>query len=113
MFMGGDRAAATTRVRARFAVSFLVSFSYVRPGSSGHSRPCHRRSQTATTHGEHGPTDLESVLVATPREFESRILRFCDQALVSATGLTSTGYSDEGVRALRNPATASADNPAC
>jgi len=44
------------------SVSFLVSFSYARPGSPGHSRPCHRRSQTATTHGERGPTDLESVL---------------------------------------------------
>ena len=43
------------------SVSFLVSFSYARPGSPGHSRPCHRRSQTATTHGERGPTDLESV----------------------------------------------------
>ena len=43
-------------------VSFLVSFSYVRPGSPGHFRPCRRRSQTATTYGEHGPTDLESVL---------------------------------------------------
>ena len=43
-------------------VSFLVSFSYVRPGSPGHSRPCRRRSQTVTTRGEHGPTDLESVL---------------------------------------------------
>ncbi len=47
--------------RARSVVSFPVSFSYVRPDSPGHSRPCHRRSQTATTRGEHGPTDLESV----------------------------------------------------
>jgi hypothetical protein len=52
-------------------VSFLVSFSYVRPGSPGHSRPCRRRSQTVTTGGERGPTDLESVLGATPQEFES------------------------------------------
>ena len=59
-------------------VSFLVSFSYVRLGSPGHSRPCHRRSQT-TTHGEHGPTDLESVLGATLQEFESLILRHPDQ----------------------------------
>jgi hypothetical protein len=43
-------------------VSFLVSFSYVRPGSPGHSRPCRRRSQTVTTGGERGPTDLERVL---------------------------------------------------
>jgi hypothetical protein len=57
------------------SVSFVVSFSYVRPGSPGHSRPCQRRSQTATTDGEHGSTDLESVLGATPQEFESLILR--------------------------------------
>jgi hypothetical protein len=56
-------------------VSFLVSFSYVRPGSPGHSGPCRRRSQTVTTRGERGPTDLESVLGATPQEFESLILR--------------------------------------
>jgi hypothetical protein len=31
--------------------------------------------------GEHTPADLESVLVATPREFESRILRHTDQAV--------------------------------
>ena len=64
------RAADDLRVRVhrpsagRAAVSFPVSFSYVRPGSPSHSRPCHRRSQTATTHGEHRPTDLESVLGA-------------------------------------------------
>jgi hypothetical protein len=58
------RALDPTTARARPVVSSLVSFSYVRPGSPGHSRPCHRRSQTATTHGEHGPTDLESVWVA-------------------------------------------------
>ena len=44
-------------------VSFPVSFRDVRLGSSGHSRLCHRRSQTAMTHSEHGPTDLESVQV--------------------------------------------------
>ncbi len=48
-------------------VSLLVSFSYVRPGSPGHSRPCRRRSRTATTHREHGPTDLESVLATSLR----------------------------------------------
>jgi hypothetical protein len=75
------RAAQRLSPQARSIVSLLVSFSYVRPGSLRHSRPCHRRSQTATTHGEHEPTDLESVLGATPREFESRILRHADQAL--------------------------------
>jgi hypothetical protein len=53
--------------QARSVVSLPVSFSYVCPGSSGHSRPCYRRSQTVTTHGEHGPTDLESVLATTAR----------------------------------------------
>ena len=47
--------------RPRSVVSFSVSFSYVRPGSPAHSQPCHRRSQTATTHSEREPTDLESV----------------------------------------------------
>ncbi len=52
----------TVKPAARSVVSLLVSFSYVRPGSRRHSWPCHRRSKTVTTHGEHGPTDLERVL---------------------------------------------------
>jgi hypothetical protein len=64
-----------TSARARSVVSSPVSFSYVRLGSPGHSRPCHRRSQTATTHGEHGSTDLESVWLAYVR----RGVRFWEQ----------------------------------
>jgi hypothetical protein len=63
--------------QARCVVSLPVSFSYVCPGSPGHSRPCYRRSQTVTTHGEHGPTDLESVLAATAKPPELAALARC------------------------------------
>src|SRR5262249_27268263 len=39
---------------------------------------CSGRSRTVADAGEHRPTLLESVLGATPREFESRILRHAD-----------------------------------
>lgn len=63
-----SRQACTPVHRPRSVVSFLVSFSYVRPGSPGNSRPYHRRSQTAATHSEHGPTDLERVWLRTSAE---------------------------------------------
>jgi hypothetical protein len=74
-FAPGEAVGLPAIVKHQRADQALVSFSYVRPGSPGHSRPCRRRSQTATTRGEHRPTDLESVLGATPQEFESLILR--------------------------------------
>jgi hypothetical protein len=58
--------------------SHSLRFESVR-GGTGPGRSC--RSQTALTQHERSPvTDLESVLGATPREFESRILRSSDQA---------------------------------
>jgi hypothetical protein len=70
-----DGVPSPVKRRGRSVVSLPVSFSYVCPGSPGHSRSCRRRSQTATTHGEHGPTDLESVLVTamTPRHGSGRL----------------------------------------
>ena len=44
------------------AVSFPVSFSYVRRGPPGHWLPRQPWSQTSLTHDEHTATDLESVL---------------------------------------------------
>ena len=60
-------------------VSVLVSFAAVqgRPRRTGPSRSY--RSQTALTYSERTSADLESVLGASPREFESRILRHADQ----------------------------------
>jgi hypothetical protein len=58
-----SRQGCSTVNRAGEVRSLIASLIQLRlPGSPGHSRPCRRSSQTATTHGEHGPTDLESVL---------------------------------------------------
>jgi hypothetical protein len=70
----------TQRLPAPLPVSVSVSFIRV------HRRP--RRTAglvfpwlcTVASLAGRGATDLESVLGATPREFESRILRYADQA---------------------------------
>jgi hypothetical protein len=66
-------------------VSVSVSFTAVhgRPSNTTRSRLC--RSRTVLTTAEHRPTDLESVLGATPRGFESRILRASDQRKIAST----------------------------
>ena len=59
-------------------VSNMVSFAWVRgrpPRPIRHGQP---RSRTAADAGERWSALLESVLGATPREFESRILRHAD-----------------------------------
>jgi len=68
-------------------VSIVVSFAGVRgrpPRPIRHSQP---RSRTAADAGERWSALLESVLGATPREFESRILRSPDQALCCGPSL--------------------------
>ena len=60
------------------SVSFLVSFDYVQNRSARTTRGRQPRSRTLSTCAEPSRADLESVLVATPREFESRILRYWD-----------------------------------
>src|SRR5262245_66146846 len=60
------------------AVSFVVSFAEIRDRPlrpTGHGHP---RSRTDTAWHERWGALLESVLGATPREFESRILRHPD-----------------------------------
>jgi hypothetical protein len=57
------------------AVSFVVSFAEIRERPlrpTGHGHP---RSRTGTACGERWGAQLESVLGATPQEFESPILR--------------------------------------
>ena len=61
-------------------VSFVVSFSYVRRRSARTTEDGQPRSRTLLNRGEPRRADLESVLGASPREFESRILRHADQA---------------------------------
>ena len=59
-------------------VSVSVSFT---PSGTVHRcspRSCLRSSRTVADAGERGPALLESVLGASPREFESRILRHAD-----------------------------------
>ena len=67
-------------------VSVLVSFAAVRrrPRRTGPGRGS--RSQTTLTYRERTPTDLESVLGATPQEFESLILRQPHQGLLGPSG---------------------------
>ena len=79
--------------RSGHALVSLLSFSYVRPGSSGHSRPCRRRSQTATTYRELGPTDLESVLASR-----------CRVRAVLRNEHESGAYEDVATSALRDAA---------
>ena len=68
-------------------VSVLVSFAAVRerPQRTGAGRSS--RSQTTLAHRERTPADLESVLGATPQEFESLILRHREQQRRSRAGL--------------------------
>ena len=72
--------APPSRQRRRPLVSVLVSLVHPRPGpfTGGPPRPCSGRSRTVADAGERGPTLLESVLGATPQEFESPILRHAD-----------------------------------
>jgi hypothetical protein len=56
-------------------VSVLVSYTPVRDRSPRSPGSCPRRSRTAAAGRERRSALLESVLGATPREFESRILR--------------------------------------
>ena len=68
---------------ARNGVDRLSQFlSHSSPSAAVRRRPpesCSGRSRTVTDAGERGPALVESVLGATPREFESRILRNADQ----------------------------------
>jgi hypothetical protein len=67
-------AAVTTRAWAQF-------WSHSSPSGTVHRRSagsCSRRPRTVADAGERWPALLESVLGATPREFESRILRHAD-----------------------------------
>ncbi|MCW2913915.1 MAG: hypothetical protein JWN52_1983 [Actinomycetia bacterium] len=61
-------------------VSFVVSFAYVRNRSGPYRMARRRRSHPLTTCSERADAELESVLGASPHEFESRILRQPDQA---------------------------------
>ncbi|MDB4873182.1 MAG: hypothetical protein JWL97_4186 [Gemmatimonadales bacterium] len=61
-------------------VSFLVSFTYVRDRSQPYPAARWRRSRPLLTCRERTGAELESVLGASPREFESRILRVSEQA---------------------------------
>src|SRR5579875_269581 len=83
----------------RRLVSFAVSFSYVRTRPARTAYNGQPKSRTLLSYAEPSPTDLESVLGATPREFESRILRY---------GLPRTGGVRSGAglaaRALRSAA---------
>src|SRR5260370_24757215 len=63
------------QVRPGAPVSVSVSFTPVRRGPAAAVPRSTARSETVTNRAERSPTDLESVLGATPREFESRILR--------------------------------------
>ncbi len=58
-----------------------VSVSVSHPSGTVHQRPlqqCSGRSRTVADAGERRPAFLESVLEATPQEFESPILRCLD-----------------------------------
>ena len=78
-----SRQACTPVHRPRSVVSFLVSFSYVRSGSPGNSRPYHRRSQTAATHSEHGPTDLEAYAKVSLKKYKPMAARNEDRNVSS------------------------------
>ena len=70
-----DEVHAADSARRVRLVSNVVSFAWVRgcpPRPIRHGQPS---SRTVADAGERWPTLLESVLGATPREFESRILR--------------------------------------
>ena len=71
----------------RVLVSFIVSFSYVRRHPAHTTRDRQPRSRTLLNYGEPKPTDLESVLGASPRGFESRILRHADQVQRALCGV--------------------------
>jgi hypothetical protein len=62
----------------RWLVSNVVSFAWVRRRPPGRTRYGQPRSRTVADAGERWSALLESVLGATPREFESRILRHYD-----------------------------------
>jgi len=86
---------STRPYSVRSVVSFPVSFSHVLSGTPGHSWPCHHRSQTATTYGEHEPTDLERVLepaVAHDLHHRPRTRRTCGPA---GPGLARRGQDEE------------------
>jgi DNA-binding GntR family transcriptional regulator len=68
------------------AVSALVSFADVLRGSAAFARGIRRRSRTVRALPGRRPADLESVLGATPHEFESRILRQHDAGPVPSWG---------------------------
>jgi len=82
-------------------VSVVVSFSSVQRRSPvcADRRPC--RWGTVPTHGEPRDADLESVLGATPHEFESRILRQPEQAKHRPGPLTGAGPTSLPRRAPR------------
>jgi transposase-like protein len=57
--------------------------------------------------------DVEEKLAARGNDVDHLAVHRWVQRFTSATESTSTGDSDEAVRARRNAASASADNPAC
>ena len=65
--------------RKTLLVPFLVSFSYVLRHPARTTQNRRPRSRTLLTDAERRPTNLESVLGATPQEFESLILRHREQ----------------------------------
>jgi hypothetical protein len=80
-------------------VSVLVSFAAVRERPQGTGPGRSSRSQAALTRRERTPTDLESVLGASPQEFESLILRL--EASRHRYGVTKVNSSDEVLDSLR------------
>ena len=62
----------------RLVVSNVVSFAWVRGRPPGPTSYGQARSRTGVNPGERWSALLESALGATPREFESRILRSLD-----------------------------------
>jgi hypothetical protein len=61
--------------------------------SAEHYDAAEKLLEEAADRHERGSTDLESVLGATPREFESRILRHCEQRAWRVPPLGMSGSS--------------------
>jgi hypothetical protein len=67
------------RRAATACVSFAVSFTAVQTGAGGYVRAAATNQRAQPNRAERTSADLESVLGATPQEFESLILRSSDQ----------------------------------
>ncbi len=79
------------RPEADAVVSVLVSFTTIQPGSAASQQPAPPQLRTGTDSGGRHRGELESVLGATPHEFESRILRTCPPGQTRGPDRTAVG----------------------